>query len=518
MPLYIKLLINNYRFYIEIYVILWYYLSGKIIIKGVDILKKRFLSVLLCLVLVFSPLISANASYDQCEYPFIMVRGMDLNALYMDIGTEFERPALKAVNTQDIIKLLLRSGVAGAISADLGKVVSEVTAYAKHIFDNIACDANGNSVYNVDSHKFPGAISNYPDFYFSDGNEIGITKRAVELYGAENVYYFAYDWRMNPLDIADDIEETINLALEQSGKSKVNLVNCSMGGVMTVAYMSKYGYSKLNKCVFSSSTVGGADIVPNLFSGDVQIDPDALYNFLSGLVGEQSEVNALFRLLKTVGAFNAVSNFANDLVADYKDIVYEEMLIETFGNMLSFWTFIPEEKYDECVNFMFGGETEERAEFLSKARQLQEAMSGRDQMIKNAHNDGVGIAFIASYNFPGAPLHKDAKANGDGTIETTHMTLGATVADYGTTFDRDTVDLNSPYLSADLVIDASTCLLADNAWFIKDSPHVSLNYGTQQSDFLFWIINHPEAATVTDNPLYPQFMITDSLLSLSPLS
>lgn len=483
---------------------------------------KRMLGVILCIALVFCGPVSAaaeSAVLGSSEVlPLVLVRGMDFDGLYLDEGTEKERPALGRVETKDIIKTLLIAGAAAGISMSLDSAVEQLIIYARGILGNLACDNTGAPVYELNPHRFTEAVGTYSDFPDGDGGEYGIIKSAVERYGGENVYYFAYDWRLNPLDIADEIEAVVDKALTETGKSKVNLVNCSMGGIMTVAYMSKYGYDKLNKCVFVSSTFSGVDMLSSLFQGKVKVEPEALYNLVYAQYGQGGTGGAFFELLRMIGAFNGISSFANDFLDAYKQKVFDELLVDCFGHMLSLWALVLPEDYDACVEFMFGDKKEQYEEFLKKTDALQEMVKDRDRMLLEAADNGVDIALITSYNAPGIPICEGATANGDGTIETRRMAGGALVADYGKTLDESVVNSGSPYVSADGVIDACTGLFPDSTWFIKDSPHVGCNYGTDESDFLFWIVGLDGRATVNGNPLYPQFMRADENLALIPLA
>lgn len=481
-------------------------------------MKKRVIGIILCVVLLFStaaPVSARGFLSSTPDYPLVVVRGMDFSGLYIDEGTENERPALGSVDAAGVIKTLVLAGVKAGISGSFEGVINQALVFAEDLLGNLACDNTGASVYNVSPHRFPGAISSYPEFDHGNTNELGIVKRGTELYGGDNVYYFAYDWRMNPLDIADEIADTVNLAISETGKSKVNLVCCSMGGVMTVAYMTKYGYDKLNKCVFVSSTAGGVDMVSDLLQGKVVIDSEALFNMVE-YYAKDSEFMPLINVLNTFGVFNAVSSFANDIVDTYKYKVFDEFLRESFGHMLSLWALVSPEDYDNAVEFMFAGKESEYEVFLQKTDALQEMMRNRDNMLKAAESSGVEIAVTTSYNMPGIPLAERAAQNGDGTLETKGMSLGATVANYKNVLDDDIINSGSSYVSADGVINAESALFPNKTWFFKDAPHVGCSYGTEQSDFLFWLLG-TKNATINSNSLYPQFSQSNGDMTVSPL-
>lgn len=68
-----------------------------------------------------------------------------------------------------------------------------------------------------------------------------------------------------------------------------------MGGIMTVAYLTKYGYSKVDRCVFMSSTFCGAQVASDVLTGKIELKADTMYNYFSGLLADATGSNALWR-------------------------------------------------------------------------------------------------------------------------------------------------------------------------------------------------------------------------------
>lgn len=489
-------------------------------------MKKRIISICLCAALLVSylPVTRAAAvegvhTFTGGDRPLVVVAGMDFTGLVADIGTENERPAIGSVTAAGLIKTVLVAGGAGIANGSFDVVVDKGIDYARSLLGNIACDNTGASIHAVGAHKYPKALSNHANLNLGNDNESGIAKRAAELYGRENVYFVIYDWRTNPLDVADEIAAAVDDAIATTGHSKVNLACVSMGGVMTVAYLTKYGYDKLNKCVFVSSTVHGAQVVTDLFRGDIKVDAEALYSFTAANLGQNAFLSGMFKALKSLGVFKMLSTLANGLIDGHKQTVYDEFLKDCFGYFLPFWALVQAEDYDVCIDFMFSGRKQENAAFIAKTRELQAMMAQRDALLQEAAENGVQIALIASYNLPLIPVYPGARLHGDATIETKYMSGGARIANHGETLGEDIINSGSEYVSSDGVIDASTCIFPQSTWFIKDGPHVGCRYDSEQSDFLFWILGFDGEARVTSNPAYPQFMQSDiGTQYLAPLS
>lgn len=482
-------------------------------------MKKRIVSLLLCVSLVACFPVTASAEPPGAEQsgalPVVIVRGVDLTGIYLDFGTENQRTCLGEINAADIVKTLLTAVFKGVFSLSMDKAVDEILSYAKGLFMGLSCDSTGASLYDVGFYEYPKAVGEYDGFPYADANEMGIIKSAVEHYGGENVYYVNYDWRMDPRDVADEIAASVDRAISETGAQKVNLVSASMGGVMTVAYMTEYGYGKLNKCVFLSSAFYGAKVVSELFKGRVEARPEALYNFVYDNFGGSGISRFFIKTLARLGAFRVVSSVLNAFLNEYKQLFYDELLKECFCHTLSFWALVLPEDYDDCISYIFGDSMDENAEFIAKTDKLQQMMAGRDALLKEAaETGGVQLHIITTYNSAHVPLYPSAVLNGDNGLETAYMSGGARVADYGKALPDEITNSGSLYVSADGVVDASTCLFPDSTWFIKDGPHVGFSYGTDCADFLLWILDYDGQATVFTDSRYPQFMRVDKKLSL----
>ena len=135
-----------------------------------------------------------------------------------------------------------------------------------------------------------------------------------------------------------------------TGKDKVNLVCCSMGGVEAVSYMYKYGSADLNRVIFLSSTVTGTHVTSDILRGLVTVTPNNLYKFVSqSLAPDSGFVQFLFKALYKAGAFNFISCLANKFIAAAKDEVYAKFLADTFGTMPTVWALVLPEYYDEAI-------------------------------------------------------------------------------------------------------------------------------------------------------------------------
>ncbi len=469
---------------------------------------KRFISLILAAVMLFACTSSAFAVQEEEVTPIVVVRGLDFAALTVDLGTEDEKPALRAEALPIIFGVC--NTVISAVFGGMDGMVDAVCDFVSDLFSDMACDKNGDSVANVSVVEYPLAMSNYPEALAalkeSGTCEPGVVAEAADRVGAENVYYVTYDWRLDPYTVAKKINDRVELALEESGSDKVDIICCSLGGVMTLAYLDEYGYDKVESCVFLSSTIYGSYVANDALGGRVGFDEVILNNFLAYAV---PDMQVLWTILDFTGITGALINFANNITETYKAEIYKGTMRDNFGTMPGLWAMVQPEDYEDAKKFVFGEDADEYAGLIKRIDKFQQFRLGRDEFIKKMMADGVSVSVVTSYNAPVVPVYERSYVNGDMVLETELMSAGATVAPYGKTLGDDYVPEIPGKLSPDKVIDASTCLLPENTWFIKDAPHVPCTYGSELAEMLFWLLSYEGQPTVSTNELYPQFQYAD---------
>ncbi len=482
---------------------------------------KKIISLILIISILMVSFVPAFAKTDddhnasECgTYPVIIVRGMDFGGLTVDYGTENAQPAINA-DVSQIIKKVFKAIFVGLFTFNIDNTMDIIFECAYDIFKYMSMDKNGDSVYNIGHPQYPESAENYEELCNGDWGEFGMVRTCIEKLPDGHTYYLNYDWRIDPFVISDEINTLVNTAIDETGHDKVNLVCCSMGGLMTVAYLSEYGYEKVNRCLFMSSTFCGAQVASDLLCGRIEITADNLYNFILNLVSDKPAVEFLIKVLNKIGVFKGLTKITDFVVDNYKQDIYEKVLKPVFCNMLPLWGLVQSEDYQIAKSFVYGDDIEDYSEIFSKADKLQKMMNCRTDLINNMIDDGVEIAVVAHYDAPLAPVYENANFNGDGTLETYQMSGYATVAKYGETLGDGYVADKPEYLSPDRVVDLSTALFPEYTYIIKGATHVGGNYGSEYADFLIWLLTYDGEFYAGASERYPQFMVSDSELTLS---
>ncbi|HZJ78774.1 MAG TPA: alpha/beta fold hydrolase [Clostridia bacterium] len=481
---------------------------------------KRVLSVVLTLLLVCTLCLSAFASSGcQCgNVPYVVVSGMAVKPLN---GFDSNDNLIKVYppETKDVLKSISRVVLPTAElihSGDWGRFANKAVPAVAQIFSPIACDDDGNSKHNITTPFFDSSMENY-DFYYTlgDKDENAVIHAGVDAVGADHVFYFNYDWRLDPLQHADELNNFIESVKEQTQHDKVTLLPMSMGGTVVLSYLEKYGVEDVHNCIFISTAFQGTSVIGELFNGEFYFDKDALKNRAIQLGRTRIRKTLLSLLLNTVdraGAFDAVMPLLDELVENGAEVFSEECIKNIFGKMPGIWALAADKDYETAKESVLDEEINrnliDRIDYYHY--NVQQKCS---EILNEAIENGCFISIVAQYNMQGLPVTVSYDNNNDFLIDTQYGSAGAVCAKIDETLGDDYVQQNTQcghnHISPDNVIDASTCLFPELTWFIKDMAHIDFNYATQAPDFITWLAGANEQYTVHSNELYPQFMRFD---------
>ena len=480
---------------------------------------KKGLCVLLSVVLLLSLLPIGAYAADDGTCPLVIVRGMSfVNGLKRDPGTPEQTDVNVSANLSAngvakgiarIMKGLVTGGPDGAVNA--------LVSFAATLFDGYACNKNGDSLDpSVGSVSYPEALSNYPAFWESAyDQEEGLVRSAVERYGAENVYYFVYDWRLDTYENAGYLNDLVETALRDHGCEKVDMVCCSMGGIVTLTYLNYYGADKVDSLVSASSTMYGTDVTSDLLTGKILFEEGAATRYLQLLLPDHAGAIGVLSKLKVIAALCA---FLNGFAAKYRTRIYNGVLTPVFASMPAFWELVKHEDYEAAKAFIFGDD-QSWAGLIAKTDKVQyEVVARRDEILCSAMEGGMKFSILSGYNTPNVPAYESAALQGDGTLETRMMAFGATVSEVGGKLSGDALTGDRALISVDGCINASTCDYPDITWFIKNGGHVGCRYGSGYTEFVFKLLEAQTQPTADTWAQYPRFLQADGALDLAPLT
>lgn len=484
---------------------------------------RSVLSVFLTLALLpgsASAALAAGAPCSCTTAPLIVVSGMNAWPLVMDAGTQQEKQVF-APDTQAILKLVgqLAGPVARfAATKDYDRLGDDVLPAVYQLFEPLACEPDGSSRYPVSTTVFPASMASYPAFVNEEGyltNEPALVRAAANQIGADHVYYFNYDWRLDPMEHAKELRAYVERAKRETGHDRVNLAGSSMGGTIIASYLAQYGSAEIENYTMLSSAFTGTTIVSDLFTGRIAIDKKALIRMLKETAGQQA-VNALLDALDQAGIIDALLPVLDELVAHLKGRVYDEVFQDTFVTMPGIWALVALEDYEDAKAWLL--DPQEDAQLIARLDAYHDNVQAKlPELFREAMKGGTRIHVVSHYNLQGVPLTPSCREQNDGVIDTKFTSGYATCAYLDETLPADYRQKNTVcrgaahnHISGDRIIDASTCLLPEQTWFLKDLKHVGYRYDTPLMEFILWLCLADRQRTVWDSgEKYGQFMQVD---------
>ena len=485
---------------------------------------KKLIAVVLALVLSFALCMPAFAAEETTEVvaydgdPIVVVRGIDFAGLVKADGS-----SAISIDAFDVLGLIFNIG-GHKVTGNKAAGAHAIADFGKDVFANLMVNQDGTPV-NEGVH-IPKYYDCGADLDLSDDSKwadtaVGLFRSLTRKYGGENVYLYTFDWRMSPSALADDLNSYFEMVKTKTGAEKLDVAACSMGGMVTTAYIKEYGADIFDSLVFFSPALNGADVVGSAFTGDLTISGQDLTEFLIKKVGNNFFVNIIIKLLDFIGIIDGISGFVNEILADYGDIIYDEFLCEVFRTTYGLWGMVPDEYYDDAVEFFFGGVEDEYATALAEIAEIKEFVFSTEKIISSIPSD-VKVSFVSHYGNKQLPIYSQAYLHGDGVLESARTSCGATFANYGETLsDEDLAGVPAEYISPDRVVNASTFYkseytgasyerFVESTWIIKGAKHVGCKDNSDHTEFAIWLLAQDEQPTVKTNAAYPRFMNCDA--------
>jgi len=350
-----------------------------------------------------------------------------------------------------------------------------------------------------------------------DGNDLvpGITRTTSQYTGAKNgeldennCASFSYDWRNDPMDVADELAATIDEILEKTGADKVNLFSNSGAAMMLTAYLQKYGCGKVASVVYNIPLHNGTSVMGKMATRQVSMDSEALgktRTFDQFLMPDlQQTLAPILRGMYEVGLLDVISLLVNTVGRTYIDRFYDEAVIPTLFSLPAMWGYVPLEYYEEAKLSMFKGDPM-YDDFIRRIdRYHYEVQANADEILQKAAAE-TKLALRVGYGMPLLPLVKDSVTQSDAFVDTVLASGGAVCAPLYETLPKDytqQIDCGHNHISPDRAIDASTCALPEHTWFAYNHPHARQ---TEYSGWYEWFLRAPDA-TVHGSAEYPQFV------------
>jgi hypothetical protein len=470
---------------------------------------KKLFSVFLCLAMLLTLAVPAFASDRQgTDIPNVYLQGQGSKIVLPDNTPIFNGADLPEGFLSDAVKDCM-GPFATAVKDDTPEAWA---AYREKLQDKL--------------YPIIGGYALGKDGKASDGSVVGENywDAPAAMYGTDDYklrsHNFYQDWRLDPFDNADKLNDYIQHVKDTTGERKINLIGRCEGANVILAYLDRYGYGDLNCVELYVQSASGTDIVSALFSGKMQFDAASIRRFMDKPSKFKIEDEIVKELL------SAALEFTGDtLLLDAGTIglaalapkIYEEVIVyilrDTYGTMPGIWSLVGADYYQAARKGVFTGYEEEYAGLIEKLDYYDAHVRQRAaEIVKDAVKGGVKVANYCKYgDYQLPPLCPTNDEINDNTVALKNESFGATTAKIGYTLSDSYIAAakkngTDKYISPDKMVDASTCALPDTTWFFYGSPHT--DFPEVIHNFMLKFLKANGGMTVfTDEDNAPQYML-----------
>jgi len=522
---------------------------------------KGILSVILCvLMLTLSPLsvFGATVATASGAPPVIYIPDMWDIPLFADPNTAIQQqlyPPQIVGGWGAMFFEYLAIYAAGIAQGEYTAVTNAIFPKLLDWWRPIMCNPDGTSYSN---NVGPAHMNGYPMSAYNHNPEKtqliagDIGRMLAEELGADRVYPFIYDWRLSPLGHAKELNEIIEQVKEQTGSKKVTIVSNGTGSIVGSCYLNMFAsnnnYSDIKNYVTLNSAALGVTWWGDIFTAAIDIDPNGLVRYVNEVSDNIITAPIIYlvnHILRGEWAHYEVALKTDLYIIHQKYNIYEIFLRPMLGYMPGLWALVPgdysavnvlsrpswrnilggEKKsvimstFSEALDIMYSGDFIIDPKLETDIKTYNVIQREALDIMQDMQKSGVNVYVVSAYGLQTPPMTDWATTEtSDGLYDTRFTSFGAETAalndDWvGRPLVRQIVKDGHDHTNAKrtstrgFTVDASTCALPENTWFIYGMKHNTWDYNSDsQYYFLMWLINSDKERTVHDTVYYPQFM------------
>lgn len=525
--------------------------------------SRKVVSCILAVVMLFS--ITSTAFAAKTDYyngnPVIVINGIDHNPIYANPdtlnATQMFPPA--DMNVYALLVEMFTSGIVSLASNDYNQVMNFfVGSQLYDIMEKISLNPDGTSKSeNVGPIRYEHSLAYYytdTERYEKIAGNIGLG--LCDRIGMDNVYVFTYDWRIDPVANANELNDFIQAVKTNSRKDKVSIMSEGYGSTIAFAYLAEHyedATADIDNFVTVNSAAMGTSLIGDIYTGRLMRQYNELQNATSAFIRFTNDFSDNPLTWFSTWLTNYILNNeweTQDLIAQcitmmghVTDPLYDRYLRDMLKNFIGLWAMVPVEYYEEAMDFMFmsdeSTEGDYNSEFQEKVQLYKNYQSSAAEILNKAKSEGININVVSSWDLQLIPIGDNKasdeeifglSAQSDGLIDTYFSSFGChtiPLNDVGAAIDNkdqrnqegecgnhnhmnavyDTLDPEHDLGGIAHYLDASTCALPDNTWFIRNMKHGTFETGSNSMDFLVYLLTADKTLDVfSADGLYMQFM------------
>ncbi|MBR3552230.1 MAG: hypothetical protein IKN72_02450 [Clostridia bacterium] len=466
---------------------------------------KRCLSVFLAVLMLLTSLSCLTAVAEDkvcnCEHmPMIYVFGKQ--HIYDDPHAENRREldGLDAVWAKGLIGEGIKKFAKGLVTNNYDDFIEYVATNFEEKYAGFACQDNGDLPDNSTGIDYSWSPETMIDDHVWDN-----------VYS----YVYIYDARQDPMEIADDMHDYIESVRRVTGHHRVAVLSRCMGTEMALAYFAKYGWDDIDTFFSYSSAAMGTTIFSEIFAGKVELDLDSINEYYGtkyqyDTTEKKQLILTLLELISQLRALGLTEKALNRLFARLKTDLIPRILKASFATCPGYWTMVGPNDYEDAKAFLFKDDADKYADLIKRIDEYDRLVRQPMNELMLEMNKDVKMCILAKYGFQMIPATVSQREQSDDKITLKDQSFGATSAQIGKTLSTAYIEKaiakgHGKYISPDRIVDASTALLPDQTWFVKNIRHN--DFPGHFYDLVIRMIRADRQLTVNDDPEYPQYTV-----------
>lgn len=213
------------------------------------------------------------------------------------VTTVFTLPTVNPTGTQkpkdDVTPVIIIPGIMGSQLIDANGTLQWPPEFSPSAIGNLAKLglSGGISLSAVSHAPVTAALSNSTMHIGSNDTYRELARALAEEFGADNVYFFGYDWRQDLRLSAIELYKFVEQVKYTSNDSKVNVVAHSMGGLVLSSYLTLCNAEQktpsIEVAITAGTPFGGSEKTTAIIGGygnflEDYVDTDAIAGPASG--------------------------------------------------------------------------------------------------------------------------------------------------------------------------------------------------------------------------------------------
>lgn len=525
-------------------------------------ISRKVISCILAVVMLFGISATAFAAEDSdYDYPVIVINGIANNPLYSNPGTT---GASQVFPPSDLTMTAMTAqmfvdGIVALASGEYEEVMNFfVGAQVYGMLESIQLNPDGTS---MSENLGPIIYDHSLSYYYTDTERFDTIAGSIGIgmcdrIGAENVYVYNYDWRLDPIESAHGLHEFIQTVKANSRREKVSLISEGYGSSVATAYLAEHyedATADVDNFVTVNSAAMGTSLIGDIFTGRLIRQYNELQNASSAFIRYVNDFSdnpvTWFAAWLTQYILNKnweIQDFVAQnitMMGHVTDPLYDKYLRDMLKNFTGLWAMVPVEYYEEAMDFMFMSDESTSGDFNSDFQERIQAYKNIQysaaEILNKAKSEGINVNVVSCWDLQLVPIGDNKasdeelfglSAQSDGLIDTYFSSFGCytiPLNDVGAAAQNkdqrntegecenhnhlnavyDTLNPEGSLGAICHYLDASTCALPDNTWFIRDMKFGTFDTRSNSMDFLFDLVTADKTLTVySGNGRYKQFM------------